>query len=46
METVSKVKCSFCLTLHSTGKAPPVGKHHQRQAFTVEVRNGLSGFEG
>lgn len=35
-----------CGTFHSSGKAPPVGEDHQRQVLTVEVRNGLSGFEG
>lgn len=33
-------------TLHSSREAPPVGKHHERQTFTVEVANGLSCFEG
>ncbi|KAG7244034.1 hypothetical protein INR49_006195 [Caranx melampygus] len=27
-------------------EAPPVGKHHERQTFTVEIANGLSCFKG
>lgn len=32
---------SWC-TLHPPREAPPVGKHHERQTFTVEVTNCLS----
>lgn len=33
-------------TLHSAREAPPVGEHHERQTFAVEVTDRLSGFKG
>lgn len=33
-------------TFHPAREASPVGEHHERQIFTVEVTNRLSGFKG
>lgn len=32
-------------TFHSSRKAPPVGKHYKWKALSVQVLDGLSGFE-